>query len=332
VPVDLAPSVLTIVVAALLIVIGGCVMVIRGFVLPDVGKLVPIAIIGVCLVLIGGMFWWRAGDGEQQMVDARAIELTMQAAAPGSAFACLDVVANADVEQACEAVLFATPEAVARAIAYVDARVSALAAGALLAARDRHYRSSFDRIRRALESDRYGFVAHVLRTRGCEQETCAELKLLGNAEHVEANMKALTFESHVNVAARAWPSNAPAPASNGQSIGAPSIPYIPAPTMSPSAVVGAAYDVPMNTSADVPAAASLPVPIATDPEMPTAEGQRVNRPAPPKRVKNQATRRNRGPEAPSQAPVPAQEPTSVLPPPPPASQAVAAPQPDGGRQ
>jgi hypothetical protein len=332
VPVDLAPSVLTIVVAALLIVIGGCVMVIRGFVLPDVGKLVPIAIIGVCLVLIGGMFWWRAGDGEQQMVDARAIELTMQAAAPGSAFACLDVVANADVEQACEAVLFATPEAVARAIAYVDARVSVLAAGASLAARDPHVRSSFDRIRRALEPDRYGFVAHVLRTRGCEQETCAELKLLGNAEHVEANMKALTFESHVNVAARAWPSNATAAALIGHSVGAPSIPNIPAPTMSPSAVVGAAYDVPMTTRADLSAAASLPVPIATNPELPTAEGQRVNRPAPPKRVQNKATRRSRGGEAPSQEPLPAQQPTSVLPPPPPASQAVAAPQPDGGRQ
>jgi hypothetical protein len=394
--INLAPSVLTVVVVALLLVIGGCVVVIRGLVFPDVGMPIPIAIIGACLVLIGSMFWWRGADGEPQTIEARAIELTLRAAAPGSAFACLDVIANADVEQACESALFATPEAVARAVAYVDARVSVLAASAPLAARDPHYRSSFDRARRALESDRYGFVAHVLRTRGCEAETCAELKLLSNAEHVVANMKAQTFESRVNAAARAWPSNplsaaasssglsAAAPAnelsaaappsglsaavpanelstaappsglssaappsevstatpSGGLSAAAPSnaiwpaVPSKPntrAPALSPSAVVGAAHGVPIQSRADAPSASAFPAPIIPSTEAPTAEGQRVNRPTPPKRAQSQSTRRSNAREAPPREPLQLQEPTSVSPPPPPASQTVATPPPDGER-
>ena len=63
---------------------------------------------------------------------------------------------------------------------------------------------------------------------------------------------------------------------------------------------------------------------------PTAEGQRVNPPAPPKRAQSQSTRRNSGREA--APPLPAQGPTSVLPSPSPGSQTVAAPQPDGERQ
>jgi hypothetical protein len=366
--VSLAPSVMT-VAAVLLLVIGGCVMVIRGLVFPQVGKPVPIAIIGACLVLIGWMFWWRGGDGQPQIVEARAIELAMRAATSGSAFACLDVVANAEVEQACESALFATPVAVARAVAYVDARISTLAASAPLAARDPHYRASFDRVRRALEADRYGFVAHVLRTRGCETETCAELKLLGNTEHVVANMKAQTFESRVTAAAPAWPSNplsAAAPSSelsvaapsngppeaapsnelsaaapsnelsaatwsSGLSAAAPSKSNTHAPALSPSAVVGAAHDVPVRSKADASSASAFPVPITTNAEVPTADGQRLNRPTPPKRAQSQSTRRSSAREAPPGEPLQLQEPTSVSPPPPPASQTVAAPQPSGER-
>ena len=348
--VNLAPSVMTVAVV-LLLVIGGCVMVIRGVVLPHIGKPIPIAIIGGCLVLIGWMFWWRGGDGEQQIVEARAIELTMRAATPGSAFACLDVVANAEVEQACEGALFATPVAVARAVAYVDARVSALAASAPLAARDPHHRASFDRVRRALEADRYGFVAHVLRTRGCDTETCAELKLLGNFEHVVANMKAQMFESRVTAAARAWPSNPPSAAapssepsaaapsnelsaatwSSGLSAAAPSKSNTHAPALSPSAVVGAAHNVPVHSKADASSASAFPVPITTNAEVPSADGQRLNRPTPPKRAQSQETRRSSAREAPPREPLQLQESTSVSPPPPPASQTVAAPQPASER-
>jgi hypothetical protein len=369
--VDLVPSFLTVVLIALLLVIGCCVMVIRGVVLPHVGKSIPVGIIGACLVLIGWMSWWRGGDGGQQTIEARAIELTMRAAAPGSPFACLDVVANADLEQACESALFATPVAVARAVAYVDARISVLAASAPLAARDPHYRASFDRIRRALEVDRYGYVAHVLRTRGCEAETCAELKLLNNTEHVVANMEAQAFENRVNAAARTWSSNALSAAapstglsaaapsnelsaaappnelsaaappnelsaaawSSGLSAAVPSRPPTHAPALSPSAVVGAAHGVPIHSKADASSASAFPLPIIPNAEVATAERQRVNHPTPPKRAQSQSTRRGSAREASPREPLQLQETASVPPPlpSPPASQTVATPQPDSER-
>ena len=73
------------------------------------------------------------------------------------------------VEDACERPLFASPEAVAAAVAYVDARLSLLTASAALADRDPSYQPVFERLRRGLEADRYGLVAHVLMTRGVQR-------------------------------------------------------------------------------------------------------------------------------------------------------------------
>ena len=55
-------------------------------------------------------------------------------------------------------------------MAYVDARLALLADGLDLAARDPRYAASIERLRRAIESDRYGLVAHVLATPGLHGE------------------------------------------------------------------------------------------------------------------------------------------------------------------
>ena len=141
----------------------------------------------VCaVVFLGAIFTYALFDrfaardqvSERRGIEARAAELTARALAPGSALGCLDAVANALVENGCEKPLFATPEAVAAAVAYVDARFSLLAASAALAERDPGYRPAFERLRQGLEADRYGFVAHVLTTRGCNGADCPELRLL----------------------------------------------------------------------------------------------------------------------------------------------------------
>ena len=109
--------------------------------------------------------------------------------------ACLDAVASVVVENACEKPLFAKPEAVAAAVAYVDARFSLLAPSVAIAERDPSYRPVVERLRRALEADRFGLVAHVLTTRGCNGADCAELRLLHDPARVVANMKAHAFEA-----------------------------------------------------------------------------------------------------------------------------------------
>ena len=113
------------------------------------------------------------------------------------------------VEDACERPLFASPEAVAAAVAYVDARLSLLAASAALAERDPSYQPVVERLRRGLEADRYGLVAHVLTTRGCNGADCAELRLLRDPARVVANMKSRAFEASLGAHALGLAANGP---------------------------------------------------------------------------------------------------------------------------
>ena len=172
------------------------------------------------LVLAGGMISYALFDrvaiqeqaADRRALEARTAELTARSLAPGSALGCLDAVASAVVENACERPLFVSPEAVAAAVEYVDARFSLLAPSAALAARDPSYQPVFERLRRGLEADRYGLVAHVLITRGCNGADCAELRLLRDPARVVANMKARVFEASLGAHALAWQSNGTAPA------------------------------------------------------------------------------------------------------------------------
>ncbi len=144
------------------------------------------------LVLVGVLLAWALLDrssirdqiAERRALEARAADLTIRAIQPGSALACLDAVAGPAVEAACEKSLFASPEMVAAAVAYIDARVSLLAAGVNVAERDPSYRPSFERLRRGLEADRFGLVSHVLMTRGCTGTDCPDLKLVRDSSRI----------------------------------------------------------------------------------------------------------------------------------------------------
>ena len=246
---------------------------------------------------------------ERRAIEARAAELTARAIAPGSSLACLDAVANAVVETACERSLFATPEAVAAAVAYVDARISLLAPSIALADRDPSYRPSVERLRRAIEADRFGLVAHVLMTRGCNSSDCADLKLLRDPKRILANMKARAFDGHVRVHAAAWhPNGAAVPGRVDRVPGCrhpcrhplrpPPLPPSaaltqPAPAPSPDATTGAARAAaPATSKFDFPSAASIPAVSIMNPEPsapPAAEPRAAQ--TPPKRTPAQPARR-----------------------------------------
>jgi hypothetical protein len=170
------------------------------------------------LVLVGAVLGWvlvsRLPTLEQptdrSAIEARSTELTVRAIAPGSALACLDTVASAVVADGCEKALFATPEAVAAAVAYVDARYSLLAPSIALANRDPSYRPALARLRRAIEADRFGLVAHVLTTRGCTVDECPDFELLQDRGSIIANMKARAFDMRVGAHALAWAPSATA--------------------------------------------------------------------------------------------------------------------------
>jgi hypothetical protein len=164
------------------------------------------------LVLVGVLLAWALLDrssirdqiAERRALEARAADLTIRAIQPGSALACLDAVAGPAVEAACEKSLFASPEMVAAAVAYIDARVSLLAAGVNVAERDPAYRPSFERLRRGLEADRFGLVSHVLMTRGCAGTDCPDLKLVRDSSRILSGMRSRTFDAHVSIHSLAW--------------------------------------------------------------------------------------------------------------------------------
>jgi hypothetical protein len=259
---------------------------------------------------------------ERRAIEARAAELTARSLASGSALGCLDAVANMLVEDACEKPLFASPEAVAAAVAYVDARLSLLTASAALADRDPSYQPVVERLRRGLEADRYGVVAHVLMTRGCNGADCAELRLLRDPARVVANMKSRVFEASIGAHAVAWSANgsgaattaatAPAPmATTGTGLRTPGLSSVPSPAGAPGAAkldFPSANSIPavsiMNPEPGAPAdAETRPTPIpkrppaprrqtahepTAAPAPPSAPPQRTPQPAPPQRTSQPA--------------------------------------------
>ena len=264
------------------------------------------------LVLLGigvvGIWLERAAMQEQaaarRALDARAAELTLRAIVPGSALACLDAVANSSVEAACERALFASPEAVAAAVAYIDARLTLLADGLALAARDRGYEASLERLRRAIETDRFGIVAHVLATRGCSATDCPTLKLLRDPQRVLANLNDRIFDANVVLHATNW-RDGPALAGAASPAGATGLAAAPG----GSAPIG----VPVSGKYDFPSASSIP-PVSIMNAEPAPEpsgtagssGQRPASAAPPRR---QSSAREAAPAA-AAPPVPLSPPAA----------------------
>jgi hypothetical protein len=256
---------------------------------------------------------------ERRAVEARASELTARAIAPGSALTCLDAVASIPVETACEKALFATPETVAAAVAYVEARYALLVASAVLAVRDPSYQPAVERLRRGIEEDRFGVAAQVFSTRGCNAPDCADFAVLRDSRRIVANMKGNTFASHVEAHAVAWnPSGAAsvlvAPLMSSATVRPP-----PGMAHSPPVSTEGAAAAPATASTsvgsgrryDYPSANSIPAISIMDPESappPAAEPKTApqKRPAPRRQA------------APDRAPValpppPAPPPTAALP-------------------
>ena len=208
------------------------------------GASVAVAILVLILALAG---WWardhfarRDLAAAQRALDARGFELATRAFMPGSALGCLDAIAGETVEAACEKVLFATPEAAAAAVSYVAAQLSLLASARELG---RHGETApgMLALRRALEADRFGVVAHVLAVRdGCAPDQCSAFAWLGDTSRIKVNLAERPFDARINTYAASWP------AAGGRALA--STPPSPAPS--------AAAKVPNNLY--FPSATSIP--------------------------------------------------------------------------
>jgi hypothetical protein len=180
--------------------------------IPEVVSRLALPLVGAAVA--GAVVWVVVLDAtsagsfavQRRALDARLLEMTSRAVAPGSPLACLDGGAGDLVEAACEKAVFATPEAAAASVTYVTAQLSLLADGSEL---ERHsgtnYEFALGGLRHALETDRFGIVAHVLADRdGCTQAHCDAFRLLRDTTQVSENLSAHRYESYVLHHATDW--------------------------------------------------------------------------------------------------------------------------------
>jgi hypothetical protein len=192
----------------------------------------------IALVMVGAALTWFFLEGttkqdvaaERRALEARADVLATRATMPGSSLACLDGLAGDAVEGACERTLFATPEAMASAVSYTAAKLSLFADVSDFASRgNTDLEPLLASLRRAVETDRFGLVAHVLATRdGCATEQCPALAMMRDARRLHANLAQRTYDSYVARHSSVWPASAPRPVANAAPGAVPGAPPLPA--------------------------------------------------------------------------------------------------------
>ena len=172
----------------------------------------PMIRVGLLLILALAAGWAldhlsrRDLAAERLALDARSFELATRTLVPGSALACLDATVGAAIAEPCEKALFASPEATAAAVAYVAAQLALLGSARDLAGRGGLGSEKVSApLRRAVEADRFGIVAHVLAVRdNCTPHRCPTLALLHDSSRVTANLAQRPFEMSIKSRMAAW--------------------------------------------------------------------------------------------------------------------------------
>jgi hypothetical protein len=190
------------VVALLAVVLIGALVIARG----NAGRAALVFIFAATMAW--ALAWLDARDfaAERGALEARAFELRMHALGAGPPLACLDAGMAKTVRDACEKSVFATAESTAAAISYVAAQLS------LLSASGRHSRErgvtpsqELASLRRAIEADPFGIVAHVLtKDSGCRPEACELFPLLQDRSRISANLRDRPFDALLSTHAAQW--------------------------------------------------------------------------------------------------------------------------------
>jgi hypothetical protein len=307
---------------------------------PKVGSAAVIAIAGSGAIalgaVVGATLVWamlhrpptRDHDADRRALQMRAAELATRALESGSPLACLDGLAGDAVETACEKALFASPATVATATSYAAARLALVSdMEAYVKAGGTDIDATLLPLRRSLEADRFGFLAHALAVRdGCTGENCKALDVLHDTNQVRINLSSGTLDRYLDHYLAAWaqpPEAATAetgPATATAQTGAPP----------PRKMV----NIDFPTADSIPAISIMnPEPVGKGaPGAAAAEPNPPAAPAPPgRKPRKQAANSPQAPQAaaPSVPPAPAQAQVDPVwtPAPPAAPQAAAAPPP-----
>jgi hypothetical protein len=181
-----------------------------------------------------------AGDGTASRDPAPSPQINVSL----PALSCIDDLAGESVETACEKALFGSADSTAAAVSYAAGRLNRLMAYGDVTAANRSMTPELEALRRSIERDRYGLIAHVLVAREhCEPSHCTAFRSLADYNQVAANMVEQTYDGLISRYASSWN----APVATVTAMAAPAAPPQP-----PPGATG------KPTTADFPSAASIP--------------------------------------------------------------------------
>jgi hypothetical protein len=242
--------------------------------------------------------------GHETLARTASAESRSQTITPGlAALSCVDDLAGDTVGQACERAVFGSPESTAAAVNYAASMLTRLVALGDATSAQRTMSPEAQAMRRAIERDRYGLIAHVLLARErCTPTQCAAYRSLTDNHQIITNMDEHAFDNLVVRYAGSW--NAP---------------QITSGTTPPLAMLPASMPTGRPTNAEFPSSANTPavsimspepgtgtkpaVAQTTVPARPpqTAAAPTPSAPAPPAAAKKQAVTK-RPPATPPSAP------------------------------
>ncbi len=193
------------------------------------------------------------------------------------ALSCIDDLAGDAVEDACEKALFGTPDATAAAVSYAASEISRLRSFGDVAAANSVMSPELQALRRAVERDRYGLVAHVLVARdSCQPSNCAAFQSLTDHNQVAANMEERIYEGLVSRYASSW--NTPASTTDAAMRALmPALASVPTGKPTNAEFPTSASIPPVNIMTPEPPAGAAPSP---PPAPPSATAQAVPKPRP----------------------------------------------------
>lgn len=268
----------------------------RGHASRIVAPVLAIALAGVAVFGVLDRLARSEHAAEGRALLERNSQLSLTAAAPGSALSCLDGLAGEEIENACEKSVFADPQSAARAVGYISARLSLLTDAAAATQRGGpDLSAALAPTRRAIELDRFGLAAHVLAVRdGCTAEKCAAFAVLHDVAALKANLKVHAFAAYVGRYAPAWGKGETAPENVPQASAPGTAPVASAPEpLSPSHPLDSRYDFPSSASIPPVSIMNSEPPPPKEPASqqaghPATEKTGTPPPVPPKRPQAQA--------------------------------------------
>jgi hypothetical protein len=190
--------------------------------------------------------------------DTRPSQSWMSAGLP--ALSCIDDMAGDTVLTACEKALFGSAESAAAAVSYAAAELARLTELGDASVADKSMTPQLQRLRRAIERDRYGLMAQVLIMRDhCKPTQCAAFRALTDTRQIVANMDQRVYDGLIARYAPSW--NAPAALAS-----ASVLPPAATPAAGPLAALPLGVPTGRPTNADFPTAASTPAVSIMTPE------------------------------------------------------------------